>query len=134
MVSGYKKKRVVFGFRPSFVPLSLWACQVDGESVGLAAYDKMEASLGILRTSSNLWMPCMPDLARAYFTHTNTHWVAPMALLDVNRGQTILLTPSASSCRETILLDAAHWTMEWPSNIICMAAYLRYDNTARCPG
>lgn len=40
MVLGYKKKkkRVVFGFRPSFVPLSLWACQVDGESVGLAAY------------------------------------------------------------------------------------------------
>lgn len=76
----------------------------------------------------------MLDLARAYFTHTNTHWVALMAILDVNRGQTILLTPSASSCRETILLDAARWTMEWPSSIICMAAYLRYDNTARCPG
>lgn len=50
----------------------------------------------------------MLDLAGAYFTDTNTHWVALMAILDVNRGQTIPLAPSASSCRETILLDAAH--------------------------
>lgn len=48
----------------------------------------------------------MLDLAGAYFPDTNTHRVALMAILDVNRGQTIPL--AASSCRETILLDAAH--------------------------
>lgn len=33
-----------------------------------------------------------------------------------------------------LILNNEHWTAQWPTWIICMAAYLRYDNRARCPG
>ena len=104
---------------------------------------------GILCNNLNLWIYCTLSLFRPaplsghthththththIHTQTHTHWVAAMSILDVNSGWTTLLTLSSSS-DNMFLLDVACWTMEWPCSIICTAAYLKYNNTARCPG
>lgn len=63
----------------------------------------------------------------------DTHWVAPMSIANVNMGWSLLSSPLEKK-KILLILNNEHWTAQWPTWIICMAAYLRYDNRARCPG
>lgn len=121
-----RKERVFALVRFVCVPLSLWARQPDAESVGLAA--RQWPPWNSLLPGSNGCMCCVLD---GLSLTQRTRRVVLVAVPGGN-WRTGGFAPSVHPfCGETILLDAAHWTME---HRFCMAAYLTHDNAARCPG
>lgn len=118
------------------VPLSLWACQPDGESVGLAA--RQRPPWNSLLRGSNRWMSCVLDgLSLTYHTHPHTH-----TLTHAHTGS--LSWSFLTGIEDRPFCSLAPPLLQGndppgrctPDNgaSFCMAAYLTHDNAARCPG
>lgn len=92
----------------------------------------MEATLNFLCTSSNLWIPCMPSFAPVEVDTCTLGW-SHACWFEWSLDHAALSLSLLFLWQKKILLDVVHRTIEWLGSIICMAAYLRRDNTARCP-
>lgn len=141
----HTNKCVVYRFRSSCALVSVWACQVGGGHGFWHFFLDVWVCVLMSRCIMDGWKPCWNTLywpkifgyAAAGLGQAclleDTHWVAPMSIANVNMGWSLLSSPLEKK-KILLILNNEHWTAQWPTWIICMAAYVRYDNRARCPG